>query len=45
MYSEIYMDREEKENGKKVIKTIGTILWIIMIGVAIFFTFRSVSGF
>lgn len=45
MDTELYMERDEKDRGKKVLKTVCTILWIVMIVIAIFFTFRSVSGF
>jgi len=31
------MERDEKDRGKKVLKTVCTILWIVMIVIAIFF--------
>lgn len=44
MYTEIYMDDKEKNDGKKLLKACGIILWIFMIGIAVFFTFRSMTG-
>lgn len=42
MYSEMYIGREEKSDGKKLIKAGGIFLWIAMIGVIVFFTFCSI---
>lgn len=41
MYTEMYVGREEKSDMKKLLKAGGVILWIVMIGITVFFTFRS----
>lgn len=38
MYTEMYIGREEKSDKKKLLKTCGTILWVLMIGIVLFVT-------
>ncbi|MCI8359320.1 MAG: hypothetical protein HFI51_14405 [Lachnospiraceae bacterium] len=42
MYTEMYIRGEEKKKRKKMLKAGGIILWALMIGVTMFFTFQSV---
>ncbi|MDE5932445.1 MAG: hypothetical protein K2H40_08190 [Lachnospiraceae bacterium] len=42
MYTEMYIGGEEKKKRKKIIKTGGIILWVLMIGLTMFLTFQSV---
>ena len=42
MSIEIYIRRERKNKRKKMLKAGGIILWVLMIGVTMFFTFQSV---
>ncbi len=42
MYTEMYIDGENKSDKKKLLKACSIILWIIMIGIVVFFTFRSI---
>ncbi len=42
MYTEMYIDEENKGDKKKMLRACSIILWIIMIGVVVFFTFRSI---
>ena len=42
MYTEMYIDGENKGDKKKMLRTCSIILWIIMIGIVVFFTFRSI---
>lgn len=41
MYTEMYIGREEKSDKKKLLKAGSIILWLAMIGITVFFTFRS----
>ena len=41
MYTEMYIGEENKGEKKKMLKICSIILWIIMIGIVVFFTFRS----
>lgn len=41
MYTEMYVGREENSDKKKLLKAGGIILWVLMIGITMFFTFRS----
>ncbi|MCH5255004.1 MAG: hypothetical protein J1F41_08760 [Lachnospiraceae bacterium] len=41
MYTEMYITDDEKEKKKKHWRTAGIILWIVMIGLSLFFTFQS----
>ena len=41
MYTEMYIGGEDKSDKKKMLKVCSIILWIIMIGIVVFFTFRS----
>ncbi len=42
MYTEMYIGEENKSDKKKLLKACSIILWIIMIGIVVFFTFRSI---
>ena len=42
MYTEMYIRVEGKNKRKKMLKAGGIILWVLMIGVTMFFTFQSV---
>ena len=42
MYTEMYIGGENKSDKKKLLRTCVIILWIIMIGIVMFFTFRSI---
>lgn len=41
MYTEMYIGGENKSDKKKLLRACSIILWIIMIGIVVFFTFRS----
>lgn len=41
MCTEMYINGEDKGDKKKIVRTCGIILWIIMIGIVMFLTFRS----
>ena len=42
MYTEMYISGEGKNKRKKMLKAGGIILWVLMIGVTMFFTFQYV---
>ena len=41
MYTEMYIGGENRSDKKKMLKACNIILWIIMIGIVVFFTFLS----
>lgn len=42
MDSEMYIGGEGKNKRKKILKTGGIILWVLMIGLTMFLTYQSV---
>lgn len=42
MYPEMYIREDGKNKRKRMLKAGGIILWVLMIGVTMFFTFQSV---
>ena len=42
MYTEMYIGGENKGDKKTLLKACSIILWIIMIGIVVLFTFRSI---
>jgi len=42
MDTEMYISGEEKNKRKRMLKTGGIILWVLMIGLTMFLTFQSV---
>lgn len=42
MYTEMYIGGEGKNKRKKILKTGGIILWVLMIGLTMFLTYQSV---
>ena len=41
MYTEMYIGGENKSDKRKMLRACSIILWIIMIGIVVFFTCRS----
>lgn len=42
MHTEMYIGGEGKNKRKKILKTGGIILWVLMIGLTMFLTYQSV---
>ncbi|MCM1144972.1 MAG: hypothetical protein NC318_01965 [Blautia sp.] len=45
MYTEMYIHGEDKNKRKKLLRIGFTLLWIIMIMISLFFTFKSLVLF